>query len=59
MTVRIWETIPQAKEVFRLQVHTSVVAICWLQYDHGVVILFSDGSTDICACALSGVSLEE
>jgi len=47
MTVRMWETMPQARELRRCQVHTYVVAICWLQYDVGVLVLCSDGTTDI------------
>jgi len=47
MTVRMWETMPQARELRRCQVHTYIVAICWLQYDVGVLVLCSDGSTDI------------
>jgi hypothetical protein len=58
MSVRIWETFPQPTEVLRWQAHISIVAVCWLQYDAGVVVLCSDGSTDIWTPE-EKVSLEE
>lgn len=58
MTVRIWQAIPQARELFRLNAYWPVVAICWLQYDAGVLLLFLDGSTDVWAPKMK-VSLEE
>jgi hypothetical protein len=50
--------IPEAKMVHTWETRASIVAICWLEYDAGVLVLFSDGSTDVWVPKV-GVSLEE
>jgi hypothetical protein len=57
MVVRVWDTIPEPRERTKWKAPASVVSMCWLQNDVGLLILSIDGTMDI--WAPDKVSFEE
>lgn len=45
-TLRVWDIKPQSSESARLAHNSSILGMCWMEYDTGILTLCSDGSVN-------------
>jgi len=46
-TLRVWDIKPQSSESARLAHNSSILGMCWTEYDTGILTLCSDGSVNV------------